>query len=283
MASGLTLQDKLALALTSAGSVAELARRMGTSRSTTARWLREGHQGGVKRIPGDEFTRQGIDAIYRQHVRDCNRQSKAEGIPGSVPIFLKRPWLKIPDPKTGERVKGQRLIVDHTMYIRNELRTAIVRAIHKTGAYVSASVQSIIDLALYNQAAQARYQSLGETQWNNDIESNKAKDAREQIRKYLADQLKSMGRKQFGLTVFNSPIYTKMADIRADSDIDAAVNKINSLLRERHEPATGNPGTAFQTAFLFQLATPRPQNDNIVSISTARKKRARSSQGKTRR
>lgn len=267
----LTPQDKLALALTSYPSQRAMAASMGISHQRLGRWLKQGYEGGVKRIPADTLTQQGIDAFYRQHVRNCNAQSKREGLPSGIPVFFNRPTLKIPNKK-GEYVKGQRIIVNNTHHIRNNLRTAIVQILHSTGKYVTASVQSIIDMALYNARAQDRYNKLGESLFKTDDDSNRAAAARKAIKEAL-----KLNKKLTGDSTFTAPIYTKMVDIRPDSNIEAAVSKLNDLLRNRHEPATGARGTLFQSAFLFQLATPRPQNEqsNVIPIGKARAKRPR--------
>ena len=72
----LTQQDKLALALTSAGSMRSLAKQLGITHQKVGRWLREGEPGGIKAIPA--AASQAIGKVFTHHVKLAKEVATAQ-------------------------------------------------------------------------------------------------------------------------------------------------------------------------------------------------------------
>lgn len=105
-----TRQQKLSLALTSAGSQRALARELGVSHQQVGRWLREGEalsidthgnmprnkDGSIKEygeIP--EWIAQQLNWVFERHCKICREQAYNDGFPynATVPIYIERRWL----------------------------------------------------------------------------------------------------------------------------------------------------------------------------------------------
>lgn len=125
----LNARDKLALALTSAGSQRNLAAAVGISPRALGRYLK-----GERTIPG--YLLDSINQVFKIHRTIARQQAAVIGAPYSsaAPVFIERPPLQITqrgyEMKNGRavpferkvKVAGQRLFVNNTQYIRSEVR-----------------------------------------------------------------------------------------------------------------------------------------------------------------
>jgi hypothetical protein len=248
----LTSQEKLALAMTTAGSMRGLASFMGITHQKLGRWLREGHTGGVKRIPDDSETIALIDSVFEAH-RDISRaEAQASGIPfdEETPVFAKRKLLRKTD-EFGEQVLGDRVFVEHTQFIRSDLRQAIFYGIHQTEQYYTANVRSVIDLAHYLNLSDERI-------------GRKRTDTQ---RMHLASLLLAQADEEE-----YRPIFTPVENFRRGSSAIRAVKSIEASIRQRHEPATSDDdkNTSLADQYLMQLI-PRSY---VEPAKQARAKRA---------
>lgn len=142
MTLSLTPQQKLALAMTSAGSQRRLAAAMGITHQKLGRWLRVGQQGGSKSIPDDAAP--VINEVFKLHRSIAHDQAVVDDMPFEydLPVFTYRPIMKY-GPGAGER--GDRFAISHTEFIDEELRKSIFMDLHTSRRVHTASIRSVID------------------------------------------------------------------------------------------------------------------------------------------
>jgi hypothetical protein len=226
---GLSYQDKLALMMTAVKSQRKLAEFMGISHQKLGRWLREGEPNGVKKIPdNDILVREGIDAVFDQYIEVTKARYIRDNLPFDprAPIYQERKPLRTGEP-------GERVVSENTQYIRTALRHRIMVWNWVTQKYIAFSVRSTINLALYNNRAEK------------DMFGVRRTDAQKQYRREFRHELKA--------GIVHKPIYTKMENIAHMTDIDLVIRNVDRKIRQKHEPATGEKGTALTDAYLWQL------------------------------
>jgi hypothetical protein len=245
----LSNQDKLALALTSAGSQRALAKIIGVSHQKIGRWLREGvpatidpttgyliHSAGIKHIP-DEAS-DAINLAFEIHKQVTKDQARADKLPYSatVPVFIERKLLR-----TG--AKGERVAADNTEFIKGPLRDEFMRKVQKSEKFINASVRSTVSIKRYfDKAAKAEIKATGRR-----ITAKK-------LSQHMQDSF--MGR--IVETDEKVPLYTKYENIGPGTGRnDLALRGINQKLKEKHEPAA----IAFADAYLFQLKHQPAKNE----------------------
>lgn len=242
MARQLSAQEKLALALTSAGSTRELGRRLGVSHQKVGRWLREGEAGGVKSIPGDLFTQAGIDNVFNEHVRITRERAKADRIPfnAAAPVYMERKPLKSGEP-------GDRVIAEQTQHIRSALRAQVMQAAHDSKKIYAASVRSVVNLKSYFRRRAA--EEIGRRQ-RRDVSVN-------QLARYIETSFRQNLRdKNRAITDTSKPfpLYTRKEGLLIGRKGDRrTITSIEKKLAEKHEPSTGEPGTVLADKYLFQM------------------------------
>lgn len=137
----LNARDKLALALTSAGSQRNLAASVGISPRALGRYLK-----GERDIPG--YLVSSINQTFRIHRTLAKQQAAVLGAPYSsaAPVFIERPLIQITqrgyEIKNGRavpfvrkiKVPGQRLIVQNLDYVRPQVREQAARDILQSPA-----------------------------------------------------------------------------------------------------------------------------------------------------
>jgi len=242
VARGLSNQDKLAIALTSAGSMRNLAALVGVTHQKIGRWLREGQPAGVKSIPTDHATQSAIDLAFKIHTDIARGQSRVDNIPfnRSLPLYAERKPLS-----TGEI--GDRVFVVKTEFISKPLRERYFADRAKTNRMYFGAVRSIIDVRSYFKGVAGREKALGK--WKG-YSQNEA--ARRMIDRWVGDERRTHGRIIDKLQPF--PLYTqKVPMLLHPSEAPRVVANIEAQLRQKHEPATGDPGTVAADQYLFQL------------------------------
>lgn len=248
----LTLQDKLALALTSWGSQRRMAGAMGISHQKLGRWLREGQADGVKAIPRE--AQAAIDTVFAIHRDIAKQTARAQGLPfdPKAPVFLER------KPRRDGQL-GDRVFAEHTHFIRSGLRQEVVWSAQQSRRFIGVSVRSTVDLQRYarriaqDEHRKRRHTGISVAQLTEYVQAGlERREAREGARK-LTEQ------------VSPGAIYTKYSNISPmmGNRVDA-VDEVESRLRQKHEPAatavdpkTGKardiPGTRLADTLLFQL------------------------------
>lgn len=223
----LSLADKLALIYTSAGSLRAVAAFTGISRATIRREL----EGTATPNRRPEFARElarAVDVAFQIHKDATKAQARADHLPfdPAIPIFIQR--LPFKDGTPGDRVGAL-----HTHWLPDELRNQWLRAMHKSGKFYATSVQSIVNLVVYNKRAEARVKQR-------DRQRNRDRDT---IQNKIQQQ------------IITGPIYTPYTGFDSRFPFGLLLQDIQNKLRSRHEPATGDPGTALSSGVLFQVDT----------------------------
>lgn len=262
----LTLQDKLALAMTSAGSQRALARELGITHQKLGRWLREGEQGGVKAIPA--VAAPAIGAVFKAHTKATRDQARADRIPFDPerPVYVQR----APTLRTGE--PSERTFADNTQYIREKLREEIIVAAQQSKQYFQVSIRSVIDFSKYawNTAFEAVVSKVAKRNPKWDIDKviatviqrhgEEVNNRAEAIDANVSED--AARRKRVIDTSIPFALYTQYENISPTArDPKRAARNVSSKLRQKHEPATGEKGTKLADQFLFQLVhQPKPAN-----------------------
>lgn len=262
MARKLSAHDKLALALTSAGSMRELARRVGVTHQRIGRWLREGEPGGVKAIPSDFFTQQAIEDVFKLHRSEVRERARRERVPYNpdVPVMMERRPLKTGEP-------GDRVRVKATEFIPPELRRAVFQGAVDSGKFYAGSVRSVVTLRTYFRGRAADELARGR---RHGISQPALADA--MLRSWIAREKRVHGRTIEPEQPF--PLYTRSEGLRITPGDTTAVEGVEKQLRQKHEPATGKPGTVAADEYLFQL-TPKDYVPPVFPKRTTRRRRTR--------
>ena len=253
----LSSQDKLALALTSAGSMRNLAKLVGVSHQKIGRWLREGQPNGAKKIP-DEATR-AIDVVFQLHKDVTRDQAKIDRFPydPKAPVLFIRPTLRNGKP-------GERLAADNTDYIKPELRDQVFEALQKTKQIVGISVRSQINLRSYLKAKPTDNANALRRKFTNQGEKDN------QGRTTL---LASFDRRESNSpgSGFIAPLYTRTADFSPRANSTQSLRDINQRLQEKHSPHA----TVFADQYLIQTYPGQYADQAKPKRETAAQKRAK--------
>lgn len=246
-----------------------MAEAVGVSPRTIKRWLNEGGEAGVKVIPAHAAS--AIDVLFQAHRDVVREQARADGIPWSQwrPIFLERKMLR--SGRLGDRVIGE-----HTQYIRRDLRMQIIADQQRSQRYLAASVRSVIDLSRY-----FRLDADGNVKQRYDFGGTPAQIAARNLKAFQAKEKRERGRIIDKTQPF--PLFTRYENISPQRDIDdmRGVVGIEKQLRAKHEPATGLPGTVAADQILLQLL-PAQEMTNAKAGKQAKRKVARKKRAKRR-
>lgn len=255
----LTRQEKLALALTSAGSMRKLAAQLGVTHQKVGRWLREGEEGGVQAIPRDFFVTAAIDEVFREHVRATRTQANRQGVPfnAKAPVYVERKYLTKTGPK-GERILGDRVISGNTEFIRQELRDQWIAGAVESKRFQKVNVRSRINLKRYSERIAGEEIDSGRRRG-----ISKRKLAGILLERFVAKERYEKHRIVDKVEPFN--LYTESIDMRPGTRAANAIYGVEHLLQERHLPATGERGTHFASEYLLQLL-PKPLHAAAKSI-----------------
>lgn len=263
----LTPQDQLALALTSAGSMRNLAALVGVSHQKIGRWLREGHPDGVKVIPKEAHA--AIAQAYSIHRDLARQQARVDNLPfdSRAPVYMERKPLR-----TGE--KGDRVFAEHTHFIRSGLRQEVIWNAQQSRRFMQVSIRSTVDMARY-----ARRIAEQEHKAKRHGSISLAK-----LTKYVQAGLEKRAANEIRAGVSPQPIFTKYANISpAMGDRTQGVMTAESLLRRKHEPATTQaiegearpiPGTKLADQLLFQLLPAKRNANQSPTKRTTQSKKA---------
>ncbi len=240
-----SLQDKLALMMTSAGSHRKLAAFIGAgvSHQKIGNWLTIGQttpQGDPSRVrpPKDPEVLAAIDAAFEVHKDVAKAQARVERIPylRSAPVYATRRVYS-------DGNIGQMIDVQSTHRLSNKLRALVITAAHETkpGFFHSATVQSTV----------ARVPYWWRTEQRIKLERAKREGPQYHMRDNLApsdeeDVNYSNGRVKL------QRINTKSTPMPEGFPASFIIEDIESKLTVRHTPAIGDPGTALATKMSFQ-------------------------------
>lgn len=276
----LTPQEKLALALTSAGSQRALAKLVGVSHQKIGRWLREGipatidpttgyliASAGAKTIPLDALP--AINQAFEIHQDIAQAQAKADNLPydPKTPIYARR--INHQDGAVGNRV-----LVENTQYIRDELRDRVIESTARSKKYYKVTVRSIVNLYAYaSKAASIDLEKTTSFKTKNKREKNRLlKKKSESFFKHLVNHTGIQ--KQF---YEQAPMYTsgdaltyRQPNGRFVTDPESAKRALNYKLRTKMQPAAVDGGLADQMIFqtFSNPVTPAKKNGNTKAKLT---------------
>lgn len=258
----LSSQDKLALALTSAGSMRNLAKLVGVTHQKIGRWLREGQPNGARSIPKDATA--AINVAFEFHKDVTKQQSKVDRtfyLP-DTPVFLERPKLRSGKP-------GERLAVNNTEYISQKLRDQIFRSLKKTQQLFGISVRSQINLRSYLGAKSTASANTLSDKFT-DRRKNKNGEYKDPKGKFtLLGAFKNREEEKPG-SGFIAPINTIAIDFKKQADVELSIRDINKLLSSKHSPHA----IALADQFLIQTLPGQYDNQAKPKRQTAAQKRA---------
>jgi hypothetical protein len=245
--------------MTLAGSQRKLADFTGLSHQQIGRILRIGEpEGGLKHQPTNPALLSAIDNAFAIHTEIARDQAKVDRLHfnADLPVYTARLWhqakQKHVDPTTGEitirRVyddkgrpvmqPGERVSIEHTHWLSDKLRTAIVAKAQKSGKYLHASVGSLVNLRIYNSRADKEWRKKRRT------------PLQEKYRKQIQRRIKLGQEKAW--------VFTKYVPTPASAASDLVNYELAQALREKHEPATGEPGTHLAAQILLQTHHDKP-------------------------
>jgi hypothetical protein len=243
--------------MTSAGSMRNLGALIGVSHQKIGRWLRQ-----ETKIPNDKLLQGSIDYAFRLHKKEVKRIATADRIPydDAIPILAERQRFKT-GPKKGQ--KGERVAVNHTHWLSDELRHLVIDSVQKSGKYYGASIGSLVNLIVYNDDAEERIKK--EIRKERRIRTNKERIGKLELELKLLQDAKI------------APIYTPMQVIDGRYPSSITNDNLDEILQIRHEPATGDKGTALANTIFLQLtpSTIKPQNAKSDANSKGPQARAR--------
>lgn len=146
----LSARDKLALALTSAGSERNLAGALGITHQKLGRWLREGEPEGIKKIPADAAPL--IAQVWKMHKSLVREQAKVDNLPWSdeLPVYAHR--KKYYNRARKRVVTGNRVFVENARFIRRDLRMQYLHGMQSTGKFLAVHAGSYVNLYKYFRA-----------------------------------------------------------------------------------------------------------------------------------
>jgi len=252
----LSSQDKLALALTSAGSMRNLAKLVGVSHQKIGRWLREGEAGGAKTIPKDATA--AINVAFEFHKDVTKQQAKVDRFPfnPNAPVFIQRPTLRNGQP-------GERLLATQTEYIKPELRDQIFLDLKKTKQVLAISLRSTVNLKTYLKGKPTDTPK----KLREKFKVRGAKDERGRSTLMASFDQREAEKPGSG---FVAPINTTMTDFSPRADAQLSIRDINSKLSSKHSPHA----IALADQFLIQTLPGQYENQAKPKRQTAAQKRA---------
>lgn len=264
-----TLQEKLALMMTSAGSMRNLASLVGVSHQRIGRWLREGEEGGVRVIPEDAAPL--IDAAFAIHTDIVRAQRKVDDIPNiPTPIFEYKKSRN--DGRPSDRV-----FATDARFIRSKLRQKIIKQATDSEKYFTATISSDISADSYfeNKARQI-------------IDAGRRGVSVKQLAKILKREFEARENVRFAKGA-RLNIWTPREPIGKIRQLDGslkqipgdyAASMIEEKLKQKHEPNAGGAFGKLADTYVFQLAPQSTAAENAAYAPKRRKKRPRNIEGK---
>jgi hypothetical protein len=158
------------------------------------------------------------------------------------------------------------VFAEHTQFIRTQVRESVMQGASDSKKFYSASVRSQVSLRSYFRARAAE-----EIKRRGRRDITPAELARNIEKDFKGDLEHQHGRTIDAARPF--PLYTQREGLLLGRKGDRRnVRGIEMKLREKHEPATGQPGTVLADMYLFQLT---PENYVPPPATPPRKRKPR--------
>lgn len=247
-----------------------MSEAMGISHQKLGRWLREGEEAvidpvngdilrgaGVKEIPADHFTVSGINQIFHEHKRNSKKRAKAEGLPFNEDY----PTYQFTKPRKDGK-QGDRVFILATNFIDKQTRNRIIQGNGQSHRFYALIGRSTINLYKYNTQADIR-----------NIEDPPSTETEREYRNNVGMEFDAL----LTANVKRLPIYTRKVRLGPVSQTKWAhpqdyLSEFNSAIAQKHEPATGESGTALVDELIFQLI---PRSFNVAESSPRNTRRSK--------
>lgn len=176
-----------------------------------------------------------VDAIWPIYVQTARDQALVDGLPfdPTIPVSYRR-------LVRADGLPGDRIAAEHTHWLSDALRERWIVAMKKTDRFYAASVESIVNLVVYFKRGEQIYKGRRD-------------------KKRLANRRSIQRKLERGIV--HGPIFTPYTPLNAHVPTDLVLNDIRIKLADKHEPATGDPGTYLGASILLQVDT-RNGKDN---------------------
>lgn len=261
----LSLNQKIALILTSAHSQRNAASLIGCSHQQIGRWIKPNENGEYKQIP-QEWA-ESIEIAFSIHTELTREQAAVDGLPffKEIPVYAEKGLLRKTDKK-GKRIKGDRVIIEKAQYMDAPLRDAYLRKAYKSKQFHHATVGSTVSAYEY-----ARNKASLEIKTRRDKSSKALKQLTRAILAnfYTAESVKTIEEKDH-----KQRFYIKKVEFgKAANNENFAMRQINNQLREKHEPAA----ISFADEIIFQTFPA-----NYVTAQTPTRAKAKTTKPRNR-
>ena len=236
-------QEKLALMMSAEGMTQRrLGELLGVSHQRIGRYLREGDIGGVLAIPDDPAFAANLDDWFGEYVAVAQSQAKADDLPFSVstPVYVERKPLSTGAP-------GDIVATGNTEYIQESLRDKWLMNVNRSRGYHKAMIRSVISLKDY-------FEGIAQDELDNGRRNVRKQDLQRMLMRNFIARERERGKIIDAETPFS--MYTRGVD--ADTGMPRNfVNTLEDILRTKHQPATGKPGTKLAYEYVLQRKRPK--------------------------
>lgn len=178
-----------------------------------------------------------VDAIWPTYVDVARDQALVDGLPFDprIPVTYRR--LVRTDGLPGDRIAAE-----HTHWLSDKLRERWIVAMKNSGRFYAASVESIVNLVVYFKRGEQIYKGKRD-------------------KKRMANRRSIQRKLERGIV--HGPIFTSYTPMMAHIPSDLVLNDIRIKLADKHEPATGDPGTYLGASILLQVDTRNGKDDKF--------------------
>lgn len=232
----LSIADKLALMLTSAGSQRRLAAYIGASHQQVGRWVKGARvneeTGNVTNEPRDALIRANIENAFKQYRTAVYAQSRHDRIAYAKDAPVN--FYRLPG------APGLRVVAENTGALRQEVFDTAIRQHVESGQYYEISVRSIVNLQAYFDRGEEKYKAQRDR--GGEV-AERMKIHRASLEKRLNDGKNLL------------PIWTRRENTMNVST-ETTLSHLHKKLREKHEPATSLPGTVFADQIMLTQLPP---------------------------
>lgn len=170
-----------------------------------------------------------VDAVWPIYVDTAREQALIDGLPFDprIPVTYRRLIRQ-------DGLPGDRIAAEHTHWLSDALRERWIIAMQKTGRFYAASVESIVNLVVYFKRGEQIYKGRRD-------------------KKRVANRRSIQRKLERGIV--HGPMFTPYTPMMAHVPSDLILNDIRTKLADKHEPATGDPGTYLGASILLQVDT----------------------------
>lgn len=247
------------------GSQRKLADALGVSHQKVGRWLREGEKATIDPETGEQLKSAGIkqipaeasgiiNAVFDVYKQVTRQQAKVDGLfyDSRVPVFMNRPLMNNGKP-------GLRVFVEHTQYLRPEIRINFTALVQRTKEFILASYRSEINIFSY----------IGATPKESSANAT-PRATRSRQRRYTTAGLQKPAEQIIDAGGRLMPIFTKYENISPGTSTGLVIKNLEAKL-EKHSPHA----VKLADMWLFQLKSTPSQNETPAKKRTIQRATAR--------